>query len=160
MSSFASAYGTRPGGWRSQAGCIGSGLPRGEPDLGPEVPGLQVLLDALEELRGGGAVDDPVVPRHRQIDHVPDGDGVVDHHRALLDGVECQDRALRRVDDRHADDRAERAGVGDGERPALDVVGGQVLRAGPDRQSTRLNSSYLVISFARFFLEKKTLSVY
>ena len=40
----------------------------------------------------------------------------------LLDGVHAQDGALRRVDDRGGEQRAEGAAVGDGERAALQVL--------------------------------------
>src|SRR3989442_10909529 len=124
MNSLATLYGTGPGGRISQAG---SAATCREPQLGPEVPRLQVLLDAAEELGGRGPVDDAMVPRHRDVDHVPDGDGITDHHRPLLHRVERQDGALGRVDDGHADDGTEGAGGGDGERPALDVVRHELL---------------------------------
>src|SRR2546427_1548360 len=128
MNSLATLYGTGPGGRISQAG---SAATCREPQLGPEVPRLQVLLDAAEELGGRGPVDDAMVPRHREVDHVPDSDGVVHHHGALFDGVEREDGALRWVDDGNADDRTERPRVGDGERSALHVVRHELLGAGP-----------------------------
>src|SRR5256885_6774046 len=51
-------------------------------------------------------------------------------------------------------------GVGDGDVPAVAhraVSGIATLVVGPDRKSTRLNSSHLVISYAVFCLKKKKL---
>src|SRR5690606_42158758 len=47
--------------------------------------------------------------------------------------------------------------LGDGKRVILDGLNeGAVLQEGPDRKSTRLNSSHVKISYAVFCLKKKT----
>ncbi len=70
----------------------------------------QARLDHREELVGDGAVDHAVVVGHRQVHHRADRDGVVDHHRALLDPADAEDRDLRLVDDRQAEQAAEDPG--------------------------------------------------
>src|SRR5687768_4666915 len=64
------------------------GYVRGErPDLGSLEP-----PDHREpELGGALAVDDPVVERHGEVAHAPDGDLAVAHHRAVGDAVDAQD---------------------------------------------------------------------
>src|ERR1039457_4046330 len=49
----------------------------------------------------------------------------------------------------------------DGDSPHdLHLAGDQAAGRGPDRKSTRLNSSHLVISYAVFFLQKKKSLIY
>ena len=70
--------------------------------------------------------------------------GQVDHHRPALDAVGGEDRHLGLVDDRQRQQRAVRAGVGDRERAAGDVVG---RRASCDR--ARLARSLISRAMAR-----------
>ena len=49
-----------------------------------------------------GAVDHAMVVAQRHIDHGADGDGVVDHYRALLDRSQTQNRRVGLADDRQA----------------------------------------------------------
>ena len=70
-----------------------------------------------------------MVEAQRQVRHRPDGDRVVDDDGPLLDRADAEDRHLRLVDDRHAELRAELARVRDGERPAVHLLGLELLRA-------------------------------
>ena len=83
------------------------------------------------ELIAGRAVDEPMVVAERQIRHRPNRDRIVDDDRALLDRADAENRHLRLVDDRHAELRAELAGVGDGERAAVHFFRLELLRARP-----------------------------
>ena len=60
--------------------------------------------------------------RHRNVDHRADGDGVVNHHRALLDSTHAQDRHLRLIDDRETEEVAEDARVRDRESSPLNII--------------------------------------
>ena len=75
-----------------------------------------------------------VVVAERQIPHRPDRDRIVDHDGTFLDVADAEDRHLRLVDDRHAEQRAEHAGIRDGERAAADFVRLELLRARARRQ--------------------------
>ena len=93
-------YGTGPAGSISQRG---TRRPADQtPRSSAKSQRLEVLLDAGQELGREFAVDHPVIPRHREVDHRADRDRVVDHDRPLLDRVERQDPGVRLVDDRHA----------------------------------------------------------
>src|SRR3954452_21592703 len=96
------------------------------------VPALEALAQLLEEAPGVGAVDQPVVVRQRDVHDRLDRDRVVaalvlDHPRALDEGIGAEDRRLGLTDDRRAVERAVAAGIRDRERPALYVVGQQLL---------------------------------
>jgi hypothetical protein len=96
---------------------------------------LQDLLQLGHELRGVGAVDQPVVIGEAEEHHVPDRDRVVavavgDDDRALHDRLDVEDRHLALGDDRRADQRAEDAGVRDREGAARHLVVAERLRAG------------------------------
>ena len=91
---------------------------------------LDALLDPDQEADGLAAVDDAVVVGEGQVHHRPDDDLVVDGDRPLLDRVHAEDAALRRVEDRRREQRAEDAAVGDRERAALEVVDGDRALAG------------------------------
>ena len=88
-----------------------------------------VCLDLRHEAVGVGPVHQAVVEGQREVAHGPDGDGVVAHHRPLLDGPDPEDGHLRLVDDRRAEEAAEDAGVRDGEGPALHLLDLELLRA-------------------------------
>src|SRR3954467_4673546 len=99
------------------------------------VPTLEALAQLLEEAPGVGAVDQPVVVRERDVHDRLDRDRVVaalvlDHPWTLDERVRPEDRRLRLADDRSAVEGAVAAGVRDRERPALYVVGQQLLVAG------------------------------
>ena len=69
-----------------------------------------------------GAIDDAVVERQRQIDHVgrPDVAGRVEH-RPLDHFADAQDRHFGMVDNRRGDQAADAADRRDGERPAAQI---------------------------------------
>ena len=89
-------------------------------------------LIAHQELHRLAAVDEAVVVGQGQVHHRPDHDLVVDDDRPLLDRVHAEDGALRRVQDRRRQQRAEDAAVGDREGAALQVVDGDLAVAGLD----------------------------
>ena len=64
------------------------------------------------------------------VHHRADDDLAVAGDRAVLDGVQAEDAALRRVDDRRREQRAVDAAVGDGERAALQLVEADLVFAG------------------------------
>src|SRR5690606_17361426 len=72
------------------------------------------LLHLHEEGDGFLAVDEAVIVTERQIHHRADDDLTGDGDGALVDRVQAEDRALRRVDDRRREHRTEDAAVGDG----------------------------------------------
>ena len=92
------------------------------------------LLHVHHELVGDRAVDDTMVVADRHVRAQPDRDGVVDDDRPFLDGTNPQDGDLRLIDDRHPEQRAEHAGVRDGERSTLHVIRRQLLVARARRQ--------------------------
>ena len=83
---------------------------------------LDALLDADQELNGFAAVDQPVIVRERDVHHRAHDDRVVDDDRALLNGVQAQDAALGRIQDRRRQQRPVDAAVGDRERAAFQLV--------------------------------------
>src|SRR5207249_8788707 len=126
------------------------------------VPVLERLLDLVQELVGDGTVHHAVVVAQRHIAHRADGDGVIDDHRALLDGAETEDPHVGLADYRQTERAAKDARIGDGEGALLDFLGLQFFRASAlrkvektDRKSTRLNSIHVSISYAVFCLKKK-----
>ena len=98
-------------------------------DVRPDarIPVLERVLHVRHELVGDRAVDEAVVVAERQVRHRPDRDRVVDDDGPLLDGADAENRDLRLVDDRHAEQRAEHAGVRDRERAAGHLVGLELL---------------------------------
>src|SRR5690349_16545807 len=99
------------------------------------IPIFQVLRDRAQELVGNSAVYDSVIVAERDVADGSDGDGVssdgVGHnHRHLLDGTNAHDRDLRLQDDGQSEHLAELAGVGDGERATLYIVGQELLGTG------------------------------
>ena len=69
-----------------------------------------------------------------EIDHRPDGNGVVADDGALLDCSHAENRDLGLMDDGRPEQAAEAARIGEGECPALDLLHAQALRAGPAGQ--------------------------
>src|SRR4051812_38608370 len=82
---------------------------------------LDQLLDLHQELHGFRSVDDAVVVGEGDIHHRANHYLTAERHRAILDRVKAEDADLRRVEDWRAEERAEDAAVGDGERAALEI---------------------------------------
>src|SRR3954454_10439609 len=104
-------------------------------EVGLEGAFLEALLDGDEEAGGVRAVDDAVVVGQREVDHRPDRDrlaavGVRDDDWPLDDAACSEDRHLRLVDDRRVEERAAAAGVRQRERPAAELVRGDLVAAG------------------------------
>jgi len=102
--------------------------------VGRLVPRLELLAQVTQKAASEGAVDEPVVVRERQVHDRTDRDHVgaavvLDHPRPLDDRVCPQDRRLGLADHRRAVEGAVPAWIRDRERPALDVVGEQLLLA-------------------------------
>src|SRR5437763_176188 len=98
------------------------------------VPGLELLAEVAEEPPGKRSVDESVVVRERQVHDRADTDYVLaelvlDHPRALHNGVRAEDRRLWLADHGGPVEGAIATGVGDGERPALDIVRHELLLA-------------------------------
>ena len=92
---------------------------------------LQLPDDGVAERGADGPVDDAVVERERQVDHVrrPDVAGGVED-RPLDDLADAQDADLRMVDDRRRDQAADVADRRDGEGAAAQVVELRLAGAG------------------------------
>jgi len=73
------------------------------------------MLHVGHELIGHGAIHQAMVVAKRQVRHRPDADRLVHDNRTLLDCADAENGDLRLIDDRHAELRAELAGIGDGE---------------------------------------------
>ena len=76
-----------------------------------------------------------MIVAERQVDDGADGDGVVavfvgDDQRLLGDSANAHNGGVGLIDDGQAKDRAELAGVGDGEGGAFDIFGLELLGAG------------------------------
>ena len=71
-----------------------------------------------------------MIIRQRQIHHRPDLDFAVDGYGFVFDGVQAEDRGLRKVDDGCAHEGAEDAAVADGEGAAGHVFDGEFVVAG------------------------------
>src|SRR5262249_13150077 len=101
-----------------------------------EVRFLEALLDRRQEPGLVGAVDQSVGVRQGQVDHLPHRDrlaepGVGDHDRALDHRARPEDRDLRLVDDRGIEQGATATGVGERERAAGQLIGADLVVAGP-----------------------------
>src|SRR5690349_17443627 len=96
---------------------------------------LQPGFDVGHEAIGIGTIHDAVIEREREQSFGPDGDhiGAVhgDDRGLFFDAADAQNGSLRLIDDGGADRRAEYAGVGDGERPFLDLIRNQLPGPGP-----------------------------
>src|ERR1700689_492599 len=92
----------------------------------PVIPVPQELLHFLHQLVRNGAVDHAVILADAQMQHRADGEGVVtflegQDNRLLLDSADTQDSQLGLIDNWQTELRSEDAGVGDGERAALNL---------------------------------------
>src|SRR5215204_5800054 len=115
-----------PAGRISQPPRVTLERPPSDAEVLGEVPRLEIVLHAREEPRSELAVDRPVIPRHRDVDHAAYRNRVVDHDWPFDDRVERQDPGVRLIDDRYRRDRAVGARVRDRERSALYLVGLQL----------------------------------
>src|SRR5712664_73435 len=98
------------------------------------VPVFERFLHLVQELVGDRAVHHAMVVAERHVAHRADGDGVVDDHRALLDGSETKDTHVGLANHRQPEQAAKDARVGDGERAFLHFLGLQLLRASALRE--------------------------
>ena len=109
---------------------------RGEDVLVEAVLADEQLVHLLEELARAGALDDAVVVRAGERDRLADGElGERLVRRALelgrvLEGAGADDAALALHEARHGVHGADAAGVGQRDRGALEVGGGQLVAAG------------------------------
>src|SRR5436190_5864180 len=94
-------------------------------------PILDAGLHVVEEARRRQAVDDAMVERHGEVHDGANPDRVTDHDRAPADRLRAQDRGLGLVDDGLARDRAESAGVVQGEGAVTHVLWPERLAACP-----------------------------
>src|SRR6202034_3562102 len=106
-----------------------------ETEVGLERAFFETMSDGGQEPSGVGAVDQPVVVGQREIADGPHSDrfvaGVVDDDTGSFDdGPGAQHRSLRRYQDGSVHQRALAADVGDGERPAGQLVGLEVTGPG------------------------------
>src|SRR5204862_4176605 len=94
---------------------------------------LDQLPHPEEEPVAGDAVDDAVIVRERQVHHRADDDGILAvalaDHRPLDDLAHAQDADLRLVDDGGAEEVSLQSRIGDGERPAGELVGRHLASA-------------------------------
>src|SRR5580658_8038143 len=98
-------------------------------------PRFQILLHQSHELVGYGAVDEAVVVAEREVNDRADGDGIVaffvgDDEGLLGDAAHAHDGGIGLIDDGQAEDGAELAGVGDGERGTFDIFRLEFFAAG------------------------------
>jgi len=92
-----------------------------------------------------------MVVAERQVRHRPDRDRIVDDHGTLLDVANAQDRDLWLTDDRHPEQRAEDARVGDRECPARHFVGLELFGARPAAEVILVYVGEKPVGFALFF---------
>ena len=89
------------------------------------------FLDPPQERDRFATIDDPVIVGQRDVHHRADDDLAVAGDGAVLDRVQTEDRALWRVEDRRAEERAVHAAVADCERAALKFVELDFVFGGP-----------------------------
>src|SRR5437879_5521829 len=87
---------------------------------------LNALPDTYEEKNGLATVDQAMIVGESQIHHGPNDNLVVYRDRPPLNDVHAQDGALRRVEDRSRQKRAENAAVRDREGAALEIGHGDL----------------------------------
>src|SRR5213083_1470124 len=84
---------------------------------------FQILLHLGHELIGRRAIDHPMIEGKAEVSHGTDRDRVINNNRALLHGPDAEDRDLRLMDDRRAEQAPRAAVVGDRKRAALHFIG-------------------------------------
>src|SRR5688572_25309943 len=94
-------------------------------------PVFHRFLDLHQKPICGGAVEDAMIERKREIHHGANGNGILDHNHSLLHRADSQDSALWLVDDRKGEQRAAGAMIGQCERPAFDFIWLELFRARP-----------------------------
>src|SRR5271163_452407 len=97
-------------------------------------PVLERVLHFPHELVSHRSVDDAVIVGKREIHHGADRDRIINHNRALLDRAQPENRDVRLVDYRKAEEAAEGAGVRNRKRALGYFLGLQFLRARAFRQ--------------------------
>src|SRR3984893_17261083 len=88
------------------------------------------LFEGGEQLRADRAVDNPVIAGERAAHHRRDCERAVFNDRSLLAGADCEDAAMRRVDDRGEVADPEHAEVRDRKSPALEFLQLQFAQPG------------------------------
>src|SRR5205823_14404368 len=86
-----------------------------------------MFLEVSEKLLGIGAVDDAMIETRSEVSHVADRDVVFaiwsrKNFRALFDSADAEDRYLRLIDNRRAEQTAKHTGIRDRKRAAGDFV--------------------------------------
>src|ERR1051326_8831510 len=87
------------------------------------------LLEGLQKLRAGCAVDDAMIARHRDAHHLAHDDLAFAHDWLRRHSADRQNRALRRIDHRRELVDAKHAEIADRECRACVLLGFQSLRA-------------------------------
>ena len=108
---------------------VGSSVP--QISISIRIGSSMTSLMRLRNVDRFAAVDEAVVVGQRDVHHRADDDLAVAGDRAVLDGVQAEDAALRRIDDRRREQRAVDAAVGDRERAALQLLELELVLAGP-----------------------------
>src|SRR5438093_9261848 len=98
------------------------------------IPVLEVVLDDGHELIRHRAVNQPVVIAERQVGHRSNGDGIVDHNWTLFNRTHTENRDLRLIDDRHAEQRTKDTGIGNREGAASHFIRLHLLRSSASSQ--------------------------
>ena len=99
-----------------------------EAEIGLECPIFESGLDGAQEACGVGTIDQAVVVRQCEVDHLSNRDDVaasviLDNDGTLDHGAGSEDGHLRLVDDGCIEECAAAAGVGESERTARQFVG-------------------------------------
>src|SRR5262245_50974947 len=95
---------------------------------------LDTLLDAYQKADRLAAVNEAMIIGQGHVHHGPDHHLIVDGDGTLLNGVHPKDAALRRIEDRCAQETAEDSAIGDGESTSLKIVDSDLALAGLLRQ--------------------------
>ena len=98
-------------------------------------PVFQRIFDHFQEAVGAFAVQDAVIEDERQVDHGPDGNGIITgsighHHGAFLHRARAQDAGLGLHDDGRGKERAAGAVIGQGKSAAFNLIGQELFAAG------------------------------
>src|SRR5713226_7799087 len=103
---------------------------------------FEYLLECLQELRSGGAVDHAMIAGHGDAHRLTNDDLAVVHDRLWRHGADGQDCALRRINHRSELVDAEHSEVADRETGARIFFGLQLARAGARRQFTNFAGDF------------------